>query len=287
MEYSNPQIPEGINVTDEHPLKDFFFMLLGVASVVVLVIVLLSLMAEYLVRFIPFEVEQKLAQHFSGVGLAVEQLSDQDVEHNQRIEKYLQQLGDELINARPLPSSISVNIHYLALDDVNAVATLGGNIFIFQGLIEKMPNENALAMVIAHEIEHVTLRHPIIAMGRGLTVGIALMSIVGVDDSAVAQRLVGSISMLTNLNFSREQERQADTGAFNRLQALYGHTHGAEDLFQVFMSEHADQVVPAFLSTHPLSEERLERALSLTDGHNDMANENEQTRLLPAWLVSP
>ena len=62
-EYSNPKIPEGINVPKEHPLKDFFLMLSGIGIALVLAIMLLSIFAEQLVHFIPFEVEQKLAQN--------------------------------------------------------------------------------------------------------------------------------------------------------------------------------------------------------------------------------
>jgi hypothetical protein len=59
-EYSNPKIPEGINVSSEHPLKDFFLMLSGISIALVVVIMLLSIFAQQLVRFIPFEVEQSL-----------------------------------------------------------------------------------------------------------------------------------------------------------------------------------------------------------------------------------
>ena len=46
MSYENPKIPEGINVTDEHPLKDFFAMLVGVGLVAITVILTLILVSD-------------------------------------------------------------------------------------------------------------------------------------------------------------------------------------------------------------------------------------------------
>ena len=48
-----------------------------------------------------------------------------------------------------LPKDMSITVHYSTDKTVNAMATLVGNIIIFQGLIDVLPNENALAMVMA------------------------------------------------------------------------------------------------------------------------------------------
>ena len=59
--YENPQIPEGINVSPTHPLKDFALLLGGVSALIVVAVLALSFAAGYLVRFVPFEQEQALA----------------------------------------------------------------------------------------------------------------------------------------------------------------------------------------------------------------------------------
>ena len=60
-EYENPPIPEGINVSPTHPLKEFALLLGGVSALLLAVVLSLSLAAGYLVRFIPFSQEQALA----------------------------------------------------------------------------------------------------------------------------------------------------------------------------------------------------------------------------------
>ncbi len=65
---------------------------------------------------------------------------------------------------------MAVTAHYVTDDTINAFATLGGHLMVYQGLMRRMPGENALANVIGHEIGHVKLRHPVSSMGRGLVI---------------------------------------------------------------------------------------------------------------------
>ena len=111
-EYSNPQIPEGINVSSEHPLKDFFLMLSGIGIALVLAIMLLSIFAEQLVRVIPFEVEQALTANLEQWQLSLPDTDSPDDEsataqstteeqaYNNRVETYLQQLSNQPASTR-------------------------------------------------------------------------------------------------------------------------------------------------------------------------------------------
>ncbi|MBK8289542.1 MAG: M48 family metalloprotease [Cellvibrionales bacterium] len=57
------------------------------------------------------------------------------------------------------------------------MATLGGHIVVYQGLLDATKDsETALAMVMAHELTHIKLRHPAGAMGRGFAVAALLLS---------------------------------------------------------------------------------------------------------------
>jgi len=60
LRYTPVQPPEGINVTDEHPLKSFFILTAGTIGVVIVVVAILGLAADYLVKYIPVEYEQDL-----------------------------------------------------------------------------------------------------------------------------------------------------------------------------------------------------------------------------------
>ena len=148
MDYSNPEIPEGINTTEEHPLKEFAILSAGIIGVIVVVVLILSLLAEMLAPHIPFPMERELAAKF---------ISIDDYQSDEEI--YLTSLGEKMSAHMALPEEMQIFMHYVDDEVKNAFATLGGHIFIHRGLLEIMPNENALSMVIAHEIAHTTERH--------------------------------------------------------------------------------------------------------------------------------
>ena len=246
--YSNPEIPEGINTTDEHPLKEFAWLGTAVLVAVALLVMVFGWMGHLAGALVPFETERKwgvpVAEHFRA--------RDPDPQ----VSAYLRDLADRLIAADPLPEGVSVTVHYDASSMVNAFATLGGNVVITRGLLQAMPHENALAMVLAHEIAHVRERHVIRALGRGVLTSIALAAIGGASGSDVAGGLIGQAGFTAGLTFSRSQERDADRIALRGVYALYGHVAGAETVFETLAQVHRHGP-PEWLSTHPDSRKRI------------------------------
>lgn len=259
--YENPQLPEGINVSPTHPLKDFALLLGGVSALIVVAVLALSFAAGYLVRFVPFEQEQALASSIDADWLKQSHSAD-----DKRREQYLRALGEQLATAMDLPAEMHVTVHYSSDDTVNAMATLGGNIVVFQGLIDTVDSENALAMVLAHEIAHVRHRHPIVAMGRGFTVMLALSALSGLGDGMI-QQWVGSMGMLPVLAFSREQEEAADADALQVLLHVYGHAGGAATFFEHVSEKSALPEPPALLNTHPDTDARIARIRDFEIAH--------------------
>ena len=249
MEYSNPKIPENINTTEEHPLKEFFILSGGIIGCIVVVVLVLSLLAETLAARIPFSMEQEIATRFVD-----------EPKNDSATQQYLQTLVEEISQQMALPEEIQIILHYVDNDVENAFATLGGHIFIHRGLMEIMPHENALSMVIAHEIAHVQHRHPLIAMGRGVVIGLFLATVTGLSGDRVVGSIIGNAGTLTVLGFSREQEREADYTALAAVQKHYGHVSGASDLFKALLNieESGLLQIPQFLSTHPLSTDRID-----------------------------
>ena len=260
--YENPQIPEGINVSPTHPLKDFALLLGGVSALIVVAVLALSFAAGYLVRFVPFKQEQALASSIDADWLKQSHSAD-----DKRREQYLQALGEQLSAAMDLPAEMHVTVHYSAEDTVNAMATLGGNIVAFQGLIDTVDSENALAMVLAHEIAHVRHRHPIVAIGRGFAVMLALSTLSGLGDGMI-QQWVGSMGMLPVLAFSREQEEAADADALQALLRIYGHAGGAATFFERVSEKSALPEPPALLNTHPDTDARIARIRDFEQAHD-------------------
>ncbi|MEE9424511.1 MAG: M48 family metallopeptidase [Methylococcales bacterium] len=257
MGYENRDIPEGINVSKAHPLKEFAWLAAGLIILVVFSVLVLSLMAEHLTRYIPFSLEQKATASVSKRYADEHPLNQQQ----QEVQTYLQTLADTLVVNQGLDDDMSITVHYVDDDTVNAFATLGGHVIIFKGLLQKMPHENALSMVMAHEIAHIKHRDPIISLGRGLTVYLALSSIVGIGNNSTFEQVLGQTGLLTMMSFSREQESAADRTALLTLKRYYGHLKGAATLFKLLQKEEAEHSAPSFFNSHPLTKDRIKAVM--------------------------
>ncbi len=252
MKYSNQKIPEGINTTETHPLKEFAFLLSVVLAGVILITIVLTLTIDWTAKYIPFSFEQAM------VSSTDEIFNDEPNE----VDAYLQSLADKIVLSADLPPDFSITVHYINQDVVNAGATLGGHIIIYRGILEKIPDENTLVMLLGHEIGHVKLRHPVKSLGKGIVISMVLGAIFGQSSDTVSS-LMTDTSMITMLSFNREQEEDSDEQGLNILHEYYGHTQGATTLFEIFKQEQSDSgfIAPAFLSSHPQTESRINHLL--------------------------
>lgn len=258
--YQNPKIPEGINTSKEHPLKEFSILLVGTVILVVIASFTLGLTGGWLAGKIPFSTETKIASMYD-----INQYTDSK-EHPQ-LTQYLQSLANKISKAQNLPDDMTITAYYMDNETVNAFATIGGNLFIYRGLLEHVPNENTLVTLLGHEIAHVKFRHPIKSLGRGIAVSIAMATITGSTDSKV----LGETGLLTVLKFNREMELQADEEAMHTLYSLYGHINGGAKLFQIFqqmrIEMETDEDIELF-STHPLDQNRIDNFSRMAKKNN-------------------
>ena len=264
MEYENPEIPEGINTTSTHPLKNLAVLLGSLLVLLALGAWLLGMTGAYLAAKIPYSQELRLAEQYA-----------EPVAASTPIERYLQQLADQVGRSMELPSGMKITVHYVDEGVDNAFATLGGNVFLYRGLLEKLPNENALAMLIAHEAAHVLHRDPIVSVGQNAAISVGLMVVLG---DTGASGILGSAGLLTQLQFSRSMENKADEAGLLAVQRIYGHLGGALDLYRVLESISDANPVnpPAFFSTHPVSEARFSHLSELIAENGWSANGDVQ-----------
>jgi Zn-dependent protease with chaperone function len=279
MKYSNPKIPEGINTSKEHPLKEFFILTTGVLGLIIVSVLLLGFFADKLAHYIPFEVEQKIAS---------EELLK--VSETGPMQSYLESLVQRIVTVQQIPNNMPITVHYIDSDTINAFATLGGHVYMFRGLLEKLPNENSLIMVLAHEIAHIKHRHPIRSLGRGIIIGLALSMLSGSMGDMMSNQIISNTGMVTSLSFSREQERVSDKTALDTLMALYGHVLGAEQLFEVLQEPEGSMEMPEFFSTHPLSDQRIKEIHAFAR-ETPSTHDEQQAIPLPDgfehWLTTP
>lgn len=252
MDYSNPEIPEGINYSKTHPLKEFVILTTGIFGALFIAVLMLGYFADHFAQYIPFQVEKNFRI----------MVPDKD-DGNPTLKAYLDSLAERIVATQELPEGMDITIHYVDSDIVNAYATLGGHVVLFRGLLEKLQHENALAMVMAHEIAHVEHRHVIRSLGSGLAVGLALSMLSSSLGDTVVSSMITQTGQVGTLKFSREHEEEADSMAVDVLQRIYGHIGGAEELFIAIKAEEKHDYVPDFLSTHPDTDGRIARIKDL------------------------
>jgi predicted Zn-dependent protease len=184
------------------------------------------------------------------------------------LQQYVNQVGQRLARSSHRPN-LPWEFNVVNTGEINAYALPGGKISITRGLITKMNSEDELAAVLGHEIGHVTARHAVsqysrsVLMGAGLAgLGAALSDTEYGDLGATAAGVAGGLLMLS---YSRDQERQSDELGYRYMTANRYNPKGMVRLFEIFQAEERNQnsSVAAFLSSHPLTEERINRARQL------------------------
>jgi len=265
MRYSNPRItrpdPEQVSKGEN---QEFLRLLVTVTLIVIVCMVAADRLAAWAAPSLPFSMETRLAQtmKLDSFNEAMGHLSTTSKNH-QEIEAALQAHADKIVKALRVPSDISIHVHYNESPVVNAYATLGGHITFYKGLLSKLKYEEELDAVLAHEIGHVTHRHMVKHLSRGIMTATAL-SVVGVRSKGLTQWLIGDAQQLQQLAYSRSAEREADSTALAASRALYGSSYGVVHLFEAFEQiqreqEHLQVPVP-WLQSHPLPVERARAA---------------------------
>lgn len=198
---------------------------------------------EWAVGKIPIETEKKLgAQAF-----AQYRLSAPLVEQHPAL-PMLRELGKRLTAG----SSYQYEIHVARDATVNAFAMPGGYIVFHTALLEKAGRAEEVAGVLAHEIQHVELRHGLRGMVHAAGWRIALTLLMGDTGGTVAASLVENLG---NLRFSRSQESEADMRGVKALLAADIDPRGMAEFFRKLAKQGGSP--PALLSSHPASEDRF------------------------------
>lgn len=249
MSYENPEVPHEVNVARDHPVGEFLRLLAGLGVCVLALSVLLYLCGGWLARQLPFSLEQRwVGERIVGLGALGE--PDDDAP----LTAYLERLVHSLAATMQLPADMTLHVHLSGSDVPNAFATLGGHIVVTRGLYRRMPSENALALVLAHEIAHLRGRDPIAAAGSGAALSVGLL-LLGADAEKIAPAMAGLVQM----GYSRRTESLADETALQAVRAVYGHAGGTAAVFEVLADYQAQFgiAVPTLLSTHPADAARI------------------------------
>jgi len=180
---------------------------------------------------------------------------------DQALNAYVNKIGQELA---PYTHRPQLTYYFSVLDSpvVNAFAVPGGYVYVTRGILALMNSEAELAVVLGHELGHVNARHSMSRLSNQTLVGVGLAagSAISKTFSDVAG-LAGAGMQVLFLKYSRDDEREADQlgvdysrkGGFNPAKMIdfFASLESLGDLS-------GGQTLPGFLSTHPLTSERIE-----------------------------
>ena len=183
------------------------------------------------------------------------------------ISDYLDSLGKRLINASTDPAK---KIEFFIVSDpsINAFAMLGGVIGVHSGLFLASNTESELASVISHEIAHINQKHIsrfLLQQERASYQSTFIMAVAlllarsnpQLASTAMAGASAGSVQGA--LDFTRENEKEADRVGIQTLNKAGFDVRGARDFFTTLKqaNQFSGGAAPAFLQTHPITSNRI------------------------------
>jgi len=175
------------------------------------------------------------------------------------VTEYVDHVGRRLVTVLG-PQQFEYRFFVVQSPELNAFAVPGGYVFLFSGLLARAKNDDELAGVLAHEIGHVSGHHLVRQQNEGQVWNYA--ALLGVLLSAVHPVLgAGAVAaaQTAQLKYSREFEQEADyLGLRYATQAGYD-PHALGSFFKTLLAEQRVNPagVPAYMLTHPLTEERV------------------------------
>jgi predicted Zn-dependent protease len=196
------------------------------------------------------------------------------------VNDYLNELGHRLVAASQ-DSKLDFEFFAIADPSINAFALPGGYIGVHVGLILLTQSESELASVLAHEITHVTQHHFTRSMAgqqRSLLYSLAALAVAiaaarsgSASSGQAASAAIASaqaIALQSQLNYTRENEYEADRIGFQRLDAAnFDVTAMATFMDRLQKSSRfADSAAPSYLRTHPITYERVAEAQARAQG---------------------
>jgi hypothetical protein len=183
---------------------------------------------------------------------------------DQAVTGYVKELGEKL--AKLSGRNFEYEFYVVLDEDLNAFALPGGKVFVNAGAISHTDSEAELAGLLSHELAHAVLSHAF----QQLTEGNLLANLTQYIPFG------GPLTDLVMLDYSRDQERQADILGTRMLVAAGYAADGLHNLMVTLKEQKGGgNSFESFFSTHPATKERISylQKLIQRSGYNRYAYE--------------
>jgi len=178
----------------------------------------------------------------------------------------VKRVGQKIVNTNLEESPYRFDFHLLAdSSTVNAFALPGGQVFITQGLLKRLQNEDQLAGVLGHEIGHVIGRHSAEQVAKAkLTEGLTGAAVIATYDpnnpssmgTAAVAALIGN---MVNMKYGRSDELESDQMGVNYVANAGYRLEAMLEVMQILEAAGGKQRQAEFFSTHPSPQNRMEK----------------------------
>jgi len=208
------------------------------------------------------------------------------------LENYLAQVGDRL-TPDEVRNAGGPGFKFAVLRDptLNAFALPNGHIYVHTGLLSRLDNESQLAMIVGHEMTHVTHRHALsferdaqtkqilyTVAAIAASIGVAALAgsraqkgdyvgaaVIGQTANAILGLGLALTAMAAINGYGRDLERDADNGGMENLVRAGYDPKEAPKVFALLRSESKDRgsLETFFFGSHPKLTERIETTENL------------------------
>jgi predicted Zn-dependent protease len=186
------------------------------------------------------------------------------------VNAYVSEIGQRL-DARTHRPQMPYSYRVLNANYVNAYTFPGGAVGVTRGILVDLDNEAELAALLGHELGHVNARHAAQRQGQAM---VAQVAVAGASLAAAGSEWGGLVNMGGQLgasallsSYSRDNEREADAlGQEYMVRAGYP-ARGMVELHDMLVRQEKSQptLLQTMFSSHPMSRERRDTALRLSD----------------------
>ena len=219
-------------------------------------------------------------EYYLGRAVAAEVLGKYKPTGSSQLTNYVNKVGDTLVAVSDLPVTFS-GYHFVIVDseEINALAAPSGYIFVTKGFVKLLPDEDALAAVLAHEVAHVVKGHGVGAVKSSkLFSALSLAGAEGVNYAASSVASPVDLSMITGMftesvgkvtdklltsGYDRSQEYEADEYAVELMVRAGYDPKALVDVLKVLEQHQGDE--GGWYETHPKPSSRLSEVQELAE----------------------